>query len=81
MFLGVRFCVVLPGTLIENSPREGTKLESRISGMCCRGYDFAGVRLNPCSPPGQSCVVPPWSAPKPFELMGAIEKIKISDLC
>ena len=33
------------------------------------------------SPPGQSCVVPPWSAPDPFELLGAIEKIKISDFC
>ena len=36
-----------------------------------------------CGPPwaGQSCVVPPWSAPEPFELLGAIEKNKISDMC
>ena len=30
------------------------------------------------SPQGQSCVIPPWSAPEPLKLLGAFEKSKIS---
>ena len=34
----------------KHSRREGTRRKSRILGMCCSGYDFAGVRLVQLTP-------------------------------